>query len=154
MNQKDIGMSRTLRSREVFSKNIYVRICPDIPSIAPYTTHYIEEYDNSLYFCDLGGEMAKLESQFSLELREELKHRFPGCFIVRLDPQQFQGIPDLLVLWGRFWAILETKRGLKSVRQPNQEFYVDMFDEMSFSAFVHPLNYRDVLDEMERAFSL
>lgn len=98
--------------------------------------------------------MPKLESEFSFELKEELKHRFPGCFIIRLDPQQFQGIPDLLILWRNCWAILETKRGLKSVRQPNQEYYVGMFDEMSFSDFVHPLNYREVLDDMERAFGL
>jgi hypothetical protein len=98
--------------------------------------------------------VTKLESEFAFELKEELRHRFPNCFIIRLDPQQFQGIPDLLVLWRNTWAILETKRGLKSVRQPNQEYYVGLFDEMSFSAFVHPLNYREVLDEMERAFGL
>lgn len=96
----------------------------------------------------------KLESEFVFDLKEELKHRFPGCFIIKLDPNQVQGIPDLLILWRENWAVLETKRGLKSTRQPNQEYYVGLFDEMSFSAFVHPLNYRDVLDEMERAFGL
>jgi len=98
--------------------------------------------------------MPKLESEFSLDLKDEVRRRFPGCFIIKLDSSQVQGIPDLLILWGRFWAILETKRGLRSVRQPNQEYYVDHFDRMSFSAFVHPLNYRDVLDDMERAFDL
>lgn len=98
--------------------------------------------------------MPKLESEFSLDLKNELRHRFPDCFIIKLDSNQVQGIPDLLILWGRYWAILETKRGLRSVRQPNQEYYVEMFDEMSFAAFVHPLNYREVLDDMERAFGL
>lgn len=98
--------------------------------------------------------MAKLESDFVSELKEELQCRFPGCFIIKLDANQIQGIPDLLVLWGSFWAVLETKRGLKSRRQPNQEYYVDMFNTMSYSAFVHPLNYREILDEMESAFSL
>lgn len=98
--------------------------------------------------------MSKLESEFVFELKEELKQRFPGCFIIKLDANQVQGIPDLLVLWKHNWAVLETKRGLKSVRQPNQEYYVGMFDEMSFSAFVHPLNYREILDEMESAFVL
>ena len=98
--------------------------------------------------------MPKLESEFTLNLKDELRHRFPGCFIIKLDANQVQGIPDLLILWGSFWAILESKRGLSSPRQPNQEYYVDLFDEMSFSAFVHPLNYREVLDDMERAFSL
>lgn len=98
--------------------------------------------------------MPKLESEFSLELKEELRHRFPDCFIIRMDPNQVQGIPDLLVLWRDCWALLETKRGLSSPKQPNQEYYVQLFDAMSFSAFVHPLNYREVLDEMERAFGL
>lgn len=96
----------------------------------------------------------KLESEFTQDLKDELDRRFPDCFIYKLDPNQLQGIPDLLVLWGPYWAILETKRGLRSIRRPNQEFYVDRFNEMSFSAFVHPLNYREVLDDMERAFGL
>jgi hypothetical protein len=96
----------------------------------------------------------KLESSFALDLKDELRCRFPGCIIMKLDPNQLQGVPDLLFLWGRFWAVLETKRGMKSSHQPNQDYYVELFDEMSFSAFVHPLNYRDVLDDMERAFSL
>jgi hypothetical protein len=98
--------------------------------------------------------MPKLETEFALNLKEELRLRFPGCFIIKLDPLQYQGIPDLLILWGNRWATLETKRGLRSPRQPNQEYYVDKFDDMSFAAFVHPLNYRDVLDDMERAFGL
>lgn len=96
----------------------------------------------------------KLESDFVLDLKEELHRRFPGCFIYKLDSSQFQGVPDLLVLWGPYWGILETKRGLRSVRQPNQEYYVAQFNEMSFAAFIHPLNYREVLDEMERVFGL
>lgn len=98
--------------------------------------------------------MPKLESEFTFDLKDELKRRFPGCFIIKLDSNQVQGIPDLLVLWGSRWAVLETKRGLKSVRQPNQEYYVGLFDEMSYSAFVHPLNYREILDDMERTFGL
>lgn len=96
----------------------------------------------------------KLESEFVFDLKEEMKHRFPGCFIIKLDSNQFQGIPDLLILWKDRWAALETKRGITSRRQPNQEYYVGLFDDMSFSAFVHPHNYRDILDDMERAFGL
>jgi len=98
--------------------------------------------------------MSRSESEFAHDLKDELRRRFPGCVVIKLDPNQLQGIPDLLFLWGRYWAVLETKRGRKSPRQPNQEYYVDLFDEMSFAAFIHPLNYRDVLDDMERAFNL
>lgn len=96
----------------------------------------------------------KLESEFVPELKEELNHRFPGCFIIKLDANQYQGIPDLLVLWKDRWAVLETKRGRTSKNQPNQEYYVDKFGEMSFAAFVHPRNCEQVLDDMERAFGL
>jgi hypothetical protein len=130
----------------------------DILCIASGTMHYIEGYLNPSLFVTKakGGDdvATKLESEFVLDLKEELTHRFPGCFIYKLDPNQVQGIPDLLVLWRSYWAVLETKRGLRSVRQPNQEYYVDQFNEMSFAAFVHPLNYRDVLDELERVFGL
>jgi len=98
--------------------------------------------------------MPNLESDFVIVLKSELRTRFRGCFIIKLDANQVQGIPDLLVLWGSQWAILETKRGLRSVHQPNQEYYIGMFDEMSFAAFVHPLNYQDILDDMEKAFGL
>lgn len=98
--------------------------------------------------------MPKLESEFALDLKDELRRRFPGCFIIKLDANQIQGIPDLLVLWGGFWGMLESKRGSRSRRQPNQEYYVDLSDEMSFAAFIHPLNYQEVLDDMERAFNL
>ena len=93
-----------------------------------------------------------LERDFQPELKRAIAARFPGCEILKQDANQRQGIPDLLVLWGRHWALLETKRGFRSRNQPNQPHYVEKFGEMSFSAFVNPDNYLDVLDEMERAF--
>jgi hypothetical protein len=98
--------------------------------------------------------MAKLESDFAREtLDPELERRFPGCKIIKQDPNtSHQGIPDRLVLWQEHWALLETKRATKSARRPNQEYYVDEYNDMSFSAFVHPANMQEVLDEMEQAF--
>lgn len=95
----------------------------------------------------------KLESAFRRDLIDLLERRFPGCFIYHLDPLQVQGIPDLLVLWGHYWATLETKRDRSASKRANQEYYVEKFGEMSFSAFINPENYLDVLDDMERAFS-
>jgi hypothetical protein len=98
---------------------------------------------------------AKLESQFVHDvLKPELERRFPGCEILKQEPLvTFQGIPDLLVLWGNRWAALETKKARKSERQPNQEYHVARLDHMSFADFVHPGNYEQVLDELERAFN-
>lgn len=93
------------------------------------------------------------ESKFVREiLKPELKARFPGCMILKQDPNMRQGIPDLLVLFEDKWASLETKRATKAERQPNQEHYVHEMDDMSFAAFVHPGNYQEVLDALQKTF--
>lgn len=94
-----------------------------------------------------------LESEFQPELKRQLEHRFPGCTILKQNPNERQGIPDLLVLHEDNWALLETKRAFKASKQPNQPYYVDKFNEMSFSAFVNPDNMVEVLDEMDRRFN-
>lgn len=85
---------------------------------------------------------------FQAKLKKELKQMFPGCLITKLDSGDIQGIPDLLILYKNKWATLENKRNAKAVRQPNQEYYVDMMNEMSFSRFIYPENKDEVLDEL------
>lgn len=95
-----------------------------------------------------------LESKFNEILIAEIKRRFPGCVIKKQDPlTDHQGIPDKLILWNDRWAMLESKAYLKASRQPNQEYWVDRYNELSFAAFVSPENYIEVLDEMESALS-
>lgn len=97
--------------------------------------------------------MGKLESQFQSKLKKKLAERFPGCVVMKNDPNDIQGIPDLTVLYGPHWATLECKRSDKAKnRQPNQEYYVNKMNEMSFSRFIFPENMEEVLDEMERSF--
>ena len=94
-----------------------------------------------------------LESKFNEILDEELKRRFPGCFIQKQDPLvTHQGILDKLVLWNGRWGMLESKAYFKARRQPNQEYWVDFYNDKSFAAFVSPENYMEVLDEMESMF--
>lgn len=93
-----------------------------------------------------------LERDFQPRLKKELQARLPGCVIIKQDPNQLQGVPDLLVLFEDKWALLETKADEKSQRRPNQEYYVDKFDEMSFSAFVNPDNMDEVLDAIQSSF--
>lgn len=89
---------------------------------------------------------SRLESGFQDRLRSELEELFPGCMIFKMD--QIQGIPDLLILHGNRWASLECKKSARAARQPNQEYYVGLMDEMSFSSFIYPENKDEVLDAL------
>lgn len=93
---------------------------------------------------------ANLESGFQDRLIDTLKERFPGCMVFKMD--QIQGIPDLLILYENKWASLECKKSSKAKKRPNQEYYVDKMNEMSFSRFIFPDNKETVLDELDRVF--
>lgn len=96
--------------------------------------------------------MTKLESKFQRELILELKQLFPGCIVNKNDPNHIQGFPDLTILYKNKWAVLECKRKRDSVAQPNQSYYVDLLDDMSFSSFIFPENKEEVLYELQQAF--
>lgn len=98
--------------------------------------------------------MARKENKFQADLIKELRQRFPGCIILKNDANYLQGFPDLTVLWKKFWAVLECKKGPNEAHQPNQDFYVELANKMSFSSFIYPENKEAVLDEMERAFKV
>lgn len=89
-------------------------------------------------------------------LKEEIRKRFKGCWIFKLDSSEYQGIPDLLILWNDRWAILEVKRepptGAKDYYRPNQEWYIEVFNDMSFSSVVYPENQEEVLDAIQQTF--
>lgn len=95
---------------------------------------------------------SKLERDFQRALIRELKVLFRGCIITKLDSGHIQGIPDLLVLWGKHWATLECKANANARRQPNQKYYVKRMNDMSFSRFIFPENKEEVLHELEQAF--
>lgn len=90
---------------------------------------------------------------FQSQLVKRLEREFDGCIVLRNDPKwAFQGIPDLLMLWGPNWVALETKANSKSSKRPNQPYYVDRMDRMSYANFVSPDNVEEVLDEIHRSF--
>lgn len=94
---------------------------------------------------------SRLESGFQDRLRNELMDMFPGCLVFKME--QFQGIPDLLILYKNKWASLECKKTANAKRQPNQEYYVELMNEMSFSSFIYPENKDEVLDALYLHFT-
>ena len=93
---------------------------------------------------------SKLESGFQDRLIADLKEMFPGCMIFKMD--QIQGIPDLLILFKDKWASLECKKSGKASHRPNQEYYVDLMNQMSFSSFIYPENKDEVLEGLKKIF--
>lgn len=98
-----------------------------------------------------GGEKMR-ESKFQSDLKNELKERFPGCLLLKNDPNSIQGFPDLTIFYQDKWATLECKKSEKEKHRPNQDYYVERMNEMSFSSFIFPENKEDVLNELARHF--
>lgn len=93
-----------------------------------------------------------LENLFQSNLIKELKHLFEGCIVFHNDPNYIQGMPDLLILYRNKWAALECKKHATSPHQPNQDYYIDLMDELSFASFVYPENKEEVLHGLQQAF--
>ena len=95
--------------------------------------------------------MAK-ESEFQKKLKDRLKEQFPGCMVLKNDPNQIQGVPDLTVLYEDKWAALEVKRSQGASHRPNQNYYIDKMGKMSYASFVSPENVDEVFKELEEVF--
>jgi len=89
-----------------------------------------------------------LENRFKTKLVKELEDLFSGCIILHMDPNEIQGIPDLLILYKNKWAALEGKKTATASIRPNQEYYVELMNNMSFASFIYPENKDEVLDEL------
>lgn len=90
------------------------------------------------------------ESVYQAHVIKRLKDMFPESTVKKLDPPP-QGIPDVWIFHssGR-WACLECKRSADEPHQPNQDYYVDLYNRQSFSSFIFPENEEEVLDDLQR----
>ena len=92
-----------------------------------------------------------LESSFERSLIKKIKDRFPDAIITKLNSKQ--GLPDRLILYGKKWASLEFKREKDASHRPNQDWYVDKMNNMSFSRFIYPENKDEVLRDLIAFFN-
>lgn len=88
------------------------------------------------------------ENKFQAKLIKDIKERLPNCMVLKNDPSYIQGIPDLTIFNGDKWACLENKRSENSVHQPNQDYYIDKLNRMSFARFIYPENRDEVFNDL------
>lgn len=92
------------------------------------------------------------EAEYQNKLIKKLKDMFPGCMVQKQDSGYIQGIPDLDIKYGKKWATLEVKIDEEAEHQPNQDYYVEKMNNMSFSRFIFPENEEEVLNELTLFF--
>lgn len=94
------------------------------------------------------------EATYQAGLIKRIENLIPGCVVLKNDPRDVQGIPDLLVLYKDKWAMLEVKISHSSQVQPNQMYYIETLGAMSYTSFINPDNEGEVLNELQHAFGL
>lgn len=92
------------------------------------------------------------ERDFQAKLIKDLKKMFPGSIILKNDSGYKQGVPDLTVFYKDKWATLECKKSADAPHRPNQDHYVGVMNEMSFSRFIYPENKEEVLRDLQQSF--
>ncbi len=92
------------------------------------------------------------EGVFKDSVLRDIQRRYPNAQITKQDPTYFQGIPDVVIFNEDKWAMLEFKRSSKASFQPNQEYYLDKFNKMSFARAIYPENREEVLNELYETF--
>ena len=96
--------------------------------------------------------MGKLEKDFQKNLLKELKEIYNDPLNDTVTKfEDIQGYPDILILHGKQWAMLECKKSENEPHRPNQDYYINKLNNMSFASFIYPENKEDVLNELQSA---
>nr|DAT35088.1 MAG TPA: Nuclease [Caudoviricetes sp.] len=98
--------------------------------------------------------MSVKENKYQRDLIRKLSRLFPGCLILKNDPNYLQGVPDLLILYGDKWGMLEVKISDKASIRPNQELYINRLCRMGFASFIFPENEEVVISQLQTYFGV
>lgn len=90
-----------------------------------------------------------LERDFQKKLVKKLETQYPEAIIYKNESKQ--GFPDLTILYGDRWALLECKREPKASHRMNQDYWVERANQMGFASFIYPENEGEVLHALEQA---
>lgn len=92
------------------------------------------------------------ESAYQSSLIKKIYNTFPKAIVLKNDANYIQGFPDLLILHNNNWAALETKRCSGASKRPNQSYYVNLLNQMSYASFISPENEEEVFDALQQTF--
>jgi hypothetical protein len=92
-----------------------------------------------------------LERQIQARLIKRINKEMPDAVVLKTDPNYKQGFPDLLILRGKRWAALEVKREEHAPHRPNQDYWVQRLNRMSFARFIYPENEEEILHGIRQA---
>lgn len=95
---------------------------------------------------------SKFKADFKRDLKERMRELGHPVKVIE-NKASHRSAPDTIVLgrWG--WAVLEFKKGSGAAQQPNQAYWVEDYDKLSYGAFVSPENAEEILDELEDIFA-
>ena len=91
------------------------------------------------------------EAQYQSGLIKKLRGMFPNSVILKNDSAYLPGVPDLVIFHENRYGFLEVKVDERAPTQPNQPYYVELLNSMSFAAFIYPSNEQEVLRALQRA---
>ena len=95
-----------------------------------------------------------LERDFQRRIVRKLRDRYQDALVMKTDPNQIQGIPDILILAHGRYAFLEFKRSGKASHRPNQDYYCTKINQDGgFASFIDPSNETDVLSDLDDYFT-
>lgn len=90
-----------------------------------------------------------IEAKFQREVASWLRKQ--GCEVFKMNPGA--GIPsateDLLFLKEGLWGFLECKKARNAKHRPGQDKTVARHNEMSYSRFVWPENWKEIQKELK-----
>lgn len=99
------------------------------------------------------------ESKFQKHIIDRIKKTYekPGMHnhleILKNDANYKQGIPDLSIFYENKYCELEVKKNKDASHRPNQDYYINKYNNMSMAFFICPENEDLVMQQMLEYFT-
>jgi hypothetical protein len=94
----------------------------------------------------------KSEADYQSYLKNTIMLNIPGTEVIKRNPFNDQGAPDLLILYNDKYATLEVKKSKNAPHRPNQDDRVNEYSNKAFGAFIYPENEREVINKLKKYF--